>query len=467
MSFLYASTSAQAYPPIIACENNLPLLVPTLDTVDVDGDNAVMRVGCRGALLLLMGWVVGCWRDEQPAPEPGALPEDFVPAGDEFLVVVLPDTQIYARSFPESFDAQIDWIVEHAEQYNIVFVSHVGDIVHNAEVEAEWLVAREAFERLDQIDMPHGFAVGGHDTSSGANDYSQPVDNSCSPFENTDCDSTHFIQYFGSEKYSSKQWYGGASPSGRSSYQRVQVGDLTLLFLHLLQDTPQQEVDWAHAVLEASSGALAHITTHRYLFDYRMTSTLPSPFNTLLAGRFGAVTYLLGGQSLLFNDGLSADALFADLISVHPNIWGVHCGHVDGEFHQQATNSAGLPVHEILVDFQEMEDGGGGWLRLLKFSPDSDQIEALTYSATTGSVRENGQGFDHALSLLNSYRQSYEADLEAWGIDLDEVDEMLAEISIPGPAQDAFYDDLYKDGARDSRFVMSVDFSAYMEAESP
>jgi hypothetical protein len=53
---------------------------------------------------------------------------------------------------------------------------------------------------------------------------------------------------------------------------------MDLLFLHLAHDTPRAEVDWAHEVLDANPGTLAHVTTHRYLFDYRLTcSTTGSP----------------------------------------------------------------------------------------------------------------------------------------------------------------------------------------------
>jgi hypothetical protein len=239
---------------------------------------------------------------------------------------------------------------------------------------------------------------------------------------------------------------------------------MDLLFLHLLQDTPQDELDWADEVLSAHPGVLAHVTTHRYLYDYRLTDFLPAPLSLLPGGRFSSITYDLGDQHLLFDSGLQATSFFDQLVAPHPSVWAVHCGHVDGELRQQAVNEAGLAVHEVLVDFQEMEDGGGGWLRLLKFKPSENQVESITFSTASYLSRANGDGFEHSLALLQRYRDAYGADLIGLGLDEEELDGLLEELSAPGPERDGYYDSLYASGARDSRFVLDVIFSDYIAA---
>jgi hypothetical protein len=410
--------------------------------------------------------LAGCPADE-PADQPdltppaGPLPADFAPVGDEFLVAVLPDTQVYAWQYPETFHSQLRWLAEWADTYNIVFVTHVGDIVQHGNALEEWAVATAAYDWLDDVDLPHGFSIGGHDVSM----YGEtPEHNECSPFSHIDCDAVNFQDHFGPERYAGRSWYGGASPSGQSNYQLVDAGAMQLLFMHLPQDTPRAEVDWAHEVLDAHPGVLAHLTTHRYLLDYRLTDALPSPLNLIKAGRFSPLTYLLGGQSLMYLDGLEADDLFNELIATHPNIWAVHCGHVDAEYHQQAVNSAGLPVHEILVDFQDMSDGGGGWLRLLRFRPARKQVEVLTFSTVTGEVRGNGDGFEHSLEILGYYRDVAGEDLERFGADQAELDALLEDVQREGEVRETYRSSLYDDGSRDSRFVLEVDFQAYLEA---
>lgn len=51
-------------------------------------------------------------------------------AEGDFSVVLLPDTQNYSESFPESYTAQTEWIVKNRDKENIRFVIHLGDIVN-------------------------------------------------------------------------------------------------------------------------------------------------------------------------------------------------------------------------------------------------------------------------------------------------------------------------------------------------
>ena len=49
----------------------------------------------------------------------------------DFTIIVLPDTQHYSDQFPEIYTSQTQWIAENKDDLNIVFVSHMGDIVQN------------------------------------------------------------------------------------------------------------------------------------------------------------------------------------------------------------------------------------------------------------------------------------------------------------------------------------------------
>jgi len=396
----------------------------------------------------------------------GPLPVDFEPVGDEFIVAFIPDTQIYAWRFPETFDEHMKWLADWADDYNIVFVSHVGDIVQNAAALDQWTVARASFDRLDDIGLPYGTSNGGHDVADGQYRDRGDVDTTCSTFGSADCEATEYVKNFGPDAFAGADWYMGASPSKRSNYQIVEAGGLRLLFLHLPQDVPADEMAWAHTVLDAHPDALAHVTTHRYMFDYRLTEWLPTPLDAegLRAGRFNDAIYLLGGQDVMYTDGHKAEEIWTELVSAHPNVWSVHCGHVDAEFRQISTNSAGLPVHETLIDYQDMSDGGGGWLRLLKYSPSKNKVSALTFSTKTLEVRENGGGFDHAIGILDAYRHEAESFLAAFGYTQEDLDALLASVQPGGENREAYYDSLYGDGARDSRYELTVDLQAYLDA---
>jgi hypothetical protein len=75
-------------------------------------------------------------------------PAAVVPVGDPdaFTVVVLPDTQIYAWLYPETFEAQTRWIAENKDTERIVFVTHVGDIVETGTAAEEWANAQAAWD---------------------------------------------------------------------------------------------------------------------------------------------------------------------------------------------------------------------------------------------------------------------------------------------------------------------------------
>ena len=53
-------------------------------------------------------------------------------SGADFTVVALPDTQFYSESYPATFKAQTQWIVDNRVAENIVYVAHEGDIVNVA-----------------------------------------------------------------------------------------------------------------------------------------------------------------------------------------------------------------------------------------------------------------------------------------------------------------------------------------------
>lgn len=54
--------------------------------------------------------------------------------GEDFTIIVLPDTQLYAQNYPDIFTAQIKWIIDNEAEENTVFVTHLGDIVNTADI---------------------------------------------------------------------------------------------------------------------------------------------------------------------------------------------------------------------------------------------------------------------------------------------------------------------------------------------
>jgi hypothetical protein len=426
--------------------------------------NRVSRPMSRLMLGAVFVFVAGCGDsggDDLPPPsEAFALPEELVPVDDEFLVAIVPDTQIYAERFPETFDRHLSWLAERAADYRIVFVSHVGDVVQTAENAEEWVHARRAFDFIDAVDLPHGLSLASHDWGDPSGlVYDPPFDGVCPQDGSQDCTSWDFRANFGPHRFVDRPWYRGASPSGNSSYQIVEIEGLKLLFLHLRMNTPRPEVAWAQGVLDEHPDALVHLTTHRYMYDYRFVGSLPFPLSLLPGGRLNSFSHSFGQSIPDPTRDMRADQLFREFVYPNTNIFAVHCGHVDAEFRQVSTNAAGLPVHEVLVDFQNMADGGGGWLRLLKFRPSANEVVAFTFSTETGEVRENGDGLDHTFDVLNGELDGQAETIAAAGLDVEQLRTLLGELATERRGE--YAEQLYGAGHRDSHFTMSVDFDAY------
>jgi len=400
--------------------------------------------------------------------EDGAPPGDSGVKHEPFTVVALPDTQYYSDHYPEVYEAQTQWIADNRDKERIVFVTHLGDIVDNGPSNRQWINAGKAMAILEQAGVPYGTCVGNHDVQYSDSEFQYPasVNNSCSPLSDIDCDAAHYIDSFGPKRYSNEPWYGGASPSGQSNCQIVTAGGLKLLFLHLAVDPRAAELAWGQQVLDKHPDAAVHVSTHRYMYDLRLTRKHPYPLSTLLGGRYTDLIYDFD-QAPYFNDATRAEQLFESLVFPNPNIFMVQCGHVDAEVRQEQSknkNKAGLPVHEILVDFQEFSPkGGDGWLRRLRFDVDAGEIKVSTYSPTLKRLRKNGEGYDDSLKALKLGISQMES-LVGKLFDVDQLKQQVDYWSTDPAGRKEGFDLMYADGRRDSEFTLKVDFKAHLEA---
>lgn len=259
---------------------------------------------------------------------------------DVFRVVALPDTQGYSQYYPSIFLAQTNWVKANASNLNIVFVTHLGDVVEHGYNINEWNNALKAMQVLDGV-VPYGLCPGNHDIMDACGAYT----------------STNFVTYFGPDHFAGRDWYGGASPSGMSSWQKITAGGYDLMFLHLALDAPDDEIAWARSVLTAHPGVATVLVTHEYLGT---TTRLQSPG---IAGRN------------------SAEAIWNKLIRQYDQIFAVLCGHIYGQsYNQTSINNSGRKVYEMLSDYQNLPYAGNGYLRILTVDTTARTLSVQTYS---------------------------------------------------------------------------------------
>jgi len=265
-----------------------------------------------------------------------------------FTIVMLPDTQVYSEKLPKYFRDQTKWIVANAKKENIVFVTHVGDIVQFfGQRPAEWKLADECMSMLDGV-VPWGVAIGNHD-----------YDVAMKPEGKT------FVKHFGPQRFAKCDWYGGASPNGLNSYQFIDGGGVRMLILHLETNVPEPALVWAQGILKKHPKLPTVLTTHIHL-------------NPKMKGRPAAAW-----QAKKFKGKVnSAQAVWTKLIRPNPQVFLTLSGHYANppEYHQVNPNDAGKKVIEVIADYQTRKNGGDGWLRLIRFDPPKDEISFRTYS---------------------------------------------------------------------------------------
>ncbi len=291
------------------------------------------------------------------------------PADAPFSVVVLPDTQNYSEFYPQIYGAQTQWIADNARSLNLKFVSHVGDVVNHGDRDNEWQVARAAMDTLDRAGIAYGVAAGNHDVT--------PSGGSGTPYI-----PQKFLEYFGPQTFAGRGYFGGASPSGMSSFQRFTGGGRDFLALHLCVDTPVEELVWAQGVLASNRDKPVMLTTHRYLQDAEdYTGGVP----VVPSGRYPSVWYNFEGT--YHPQGIQSDEFFDSFVRTNRNVFMVQCGHFHEEYRQVSNNLYGAPVHEVLADYQDDPNGGDGWLRIMSFNTGADRIDVKSYSPTLGQFR--------------------------------------------------------------------------------
>ena len=261
----------------------------------------------------------------------------------DFSVVVLPDTQYYARDNPAMFVEHTRWVRTHAAEYNVRAVLHAGDITDNGQVEAQWINADRGMSELEvegpgyPDGLPYGIAVGNHDQRGGT--------------------TRLYNQYFGEPRFAVRPWYGGHYGADNDNHYILFDAGATryvALFLEYDESADADVLAWARGVLLAHPDHRALVTLH------------------WLIGR--------GNPGAWSAQGLATYEALRDITTIDLML----CGHIGGEGRRTDTYD-GHDIHTLLADYQFIEDGesghlGDGWLRILLFAPASGTVHVRTWS---------------------------------------------------------------------------------------
>lgn len=288
---------------------------------------------------------------------------------ETFSIILLPDTQYYtqeAKGSTNVYNKQLQWIANNKTKENIKFVAHLGDITNNNYV-SQWEVASHAHEILDNAGIPYSMITGNHDyigTTPGRSN-------------------THFGKYFGKNRYTGKNWYGG-SYSTVNNYAFFEVGHMKFMVLSLEYAPRKETICWANKLIRQYPDRHVIIVTHCYLTH---------------GGKYGGSCPKLPYAT----NGSRGTDLWNELVALHSNIFMVACGHVGDSEYRRRTGNSGNKVHEMLVDYQFEKrctnssasactnhclgspGAGNGWLRQLIFDPKANIVTAKTFTVMNGN----------------------------------------------------------------------------------
>lgn len=264
---------------------------------------------------------------------------------ESFTIALLPDTQYYSEKFPDTYIAQAMWLREEYRAGRISFVVGLGDIVQNPANEAEWKNADAAAKILDG-NVPYTIVPGNHDMVTEPAGLSRKTE--------------LYRKYFPPTRYANQPWYGGHQGEGNdNNFCKFEVAGHKLLVISVEFCPTDETLAWAKQIIDKHPEYAVIIATHSYL-------------GMKERDRLGPSVYKLVGNS--------GEQMWEKFVSKNPSIFLVVSGHFSGVNQRTSTNEEGLPVLEVLTDYQSTGNGGDGWLRTMKFVPSENKIYIEAYS---------------------------------------------------------------------------------------
>jgi hypothetical protein len=257
---------------------------------------------------------------------------------------------------------------------------HQGDITDYNTPE-EWLVAGAALGKLEGI-VPFGLATGNHDNGlKGSADQR---------------DLQRFNQTFAFDRLRKLPGYGGAMIDGQldNYYCLSRIGNQPVLILNLEFGPRASVIQWAQQIIDQHPDHLIIYNTHAYMYadETRMS---PERNHHWLPQNYG-----LGKD--LRDPALHGEGMWEHLIRNNKQSFLVVSGHVllDGVGTLVSVNDHQEAVYQMLANFQSgvqgSENGGNGYLRILKFYPKAERIVVETYSPYTRQYKNTP---DHAFEF--------------------------------------------------------------------
>ncbi|MBO2542883.1 metallophosphoesterase [Salegentibacter sp. BDJ18] len=277
-----------------------------------------------------------------------------------FEFVVLPDTQTYVEEYPEIYLHQMRWLANNNDRFS--FALHVGDITQNNNGK-EWDVAKEGFNIIDEK-VPFSFVLGNHDMGSASGKFADTRNTAMANAYFSTNEIPNLIASF---------------PDGKidNLLSEFKIGDQNWMVLSLEFGPRNKTIKWADEMIGKYPEHNFIIATHAYVYE---DSTLHDGEDWWLPENYGI------GEDTGEEAPNNGAQLWEKLIKKHDNILMVFSGHIlkSGVGTLVSEGENGNKVYQMLANYQKgvegSENGGNGFLRIIKVNPENQRIEVKTYS---------------------------------------------------------------------------------------
>jgi hypothetical protein len=320
------------------------------------------------------------------APTERRSPEPLAPGA--FTFAVLPDTQYYASCREKHLRQQTAWVARHWKARNMVATIQLGDLTeHNTP--DEWEFVKDALSPLNAAG-PLFLATGNHDYGEGGS---------------ADRRHTLFSQYFGRPPEATRKVVAESmDPTDvENAYYRVPVGAAVVGVLILEWSPRIRTVSWAREMLKKYPGDKKIFVTHAYLFHdgtrYDWAGTRgeqewnPREYGTARSDPSRPAE----SDNWSPEGAYDGEMLWQEFLVDVPGLFLTLSGHVlgDGAGHLSSDGRGGNRVHQVLTNFQMLDEGGLGYLRLIEIDAQGETMKMRTFSPSLGlSATAADQQFD-------------------------------------------------------------------------
>lgn len=307
------------------------------------------------------------------------------PGHYDFSINHMTDTQFYAEGFRDVFRKMSTWVVANADSRKIAYNSLTGDIIENwingnnqhERANREFQAAQDIMTYINDAEIPNGVLPGNHDNMWGHNN-------------------DKYNDYFPTEMYSEKPWYGEAWREGDNSAHTdfFNHEGVDFLVISLPYRPSMEQMEWASQQAESHPDHNVVLATHSYLHtsgerdstDRRYTGNATDMWDLVVAPNDNVFLVIGGhyhGVSTQYADPVTGEQ--TDAIKIGRDTVAV-----------TNVGATGRTVVEMLADYQgyrstqiegdpnatrdDLLDRDTGFQRLLQFDLDASLMAVNAYS---------------------------------------------------------------------------------------